>query len=780
MEKIVPLNNAETNMASDEIDNLPIDVLERTNNFTPHITEDRRKLNTNYSYKNTNQQYYQGELYKNNNNIEINENKSITLIKKKRISFNSFNVENTQNQNIQDLKDGISIKSFSNFSVEHHAKGKLCFKDEEDDLSLDGLKLNENINQGLCSNFMCNKRSVCNICNCCQQCCNNDAHKISILQEESPFQKNFKPERKHSFSKSLFEFDSYRQNGFSINNEFNDLDISQWNSVAPYAIENKYNLDNNNIFSDNFNVFGAKEKEEIQYDNNIFSLNNVDDIYNNNYLENNNDEIFNININKPNIDNNNSNNNININNNLLNQPNKFENLYSNYNQVNNSNFPTPEESNIINKNINNNIKNNFLSPNLTCRLALTKSKSFDELGFTSDDSYQDENILNSHGLQPFTLGDSKPRKKHKKRVSFNLPPEKTDSKHKEYLLEEPKKRGSSGDSTEKEKRKFNGNPINKIIQIAKEEKNENYKKYLCNQSEDNYIFKAIKNYDENYENGVKSNILNDNFAKLIIKEKSPDNSQKKYYFFTSKSFNSEDDSNTINKVNNNNLKPKSKEKETEEIESYTIIVNEHNTNTNTNDSSCPSKDNNNNHNRNHKNKDNSNKPKSRESSKSKNTNNSKKNKQYCNCKNSNCLKLYCDCFKFGRYCKPQLCSCLECFNNHNYEILRQKSIKHLQNKTKHAFKPKFVYDQNNDKLKHIIGCSCKNSSCLKNYCECFQNNLKCTSSCRCMDCRNFDIDKIISSNSNNNNANIKKLIDMNVSNKNTVEGDNSSSPIQSI
>lgn len=45
----------------------------------------------------------------------------------------------------------------------------------------------------------------------------------------------------------------------------------------------------------------------------------------------------------------------------------------------------------------------------------------------------------------------------------------------------------------------------------------------------------------------------------------------------------------------------------------------------------------------------------------------------CNCKKSRCLKLYCDCFAAGQYCK-HTCSCQSCLNNADnkcaYHILR--------------------------------------------------------------------------------------------------------------
>ena len=43
----------------------------------------------------------------------------------------------------------------------------------------------------------------------------------------------------------------------------------------------------------------------------------------------------------------------------------------------------------------------------------------------------------------------------------------------------------------------------------------------------------------------------------------------------------------------------------------------------------------------------------------------------CNCKKSNCLKKYCECFRQGRAC-CELCYCLDCSNGCNSARLRSK------------------------------------------------------------------------------------------------------------
>lgn len=36
------------------------------------------------------------------------------------------------------------------------------------------------------------------------------------------------------------------------------------------------------------------------------------------------------------------------------------------------------------------------------------------------------------------------------------------------------------------------------------------------------------------------------------------------------------------------------------------------------------------------------------------------------------------------------------------------------------------------------GCSCKKINCDKKYCECYAQNMKCTSFCKCVNCNNAE------------------------------------------
>ena len=60
----------------------------------------------------------------------------------------------------------------------------------------------------------------------------------------------------------------------------------------------------------------------------------------------------------------------------------------------------------------------------------------------------------------------------------------------------------------------------------------------------------------------------------------------------------------------------------------------------------------------------------------------------CNCKNSKCLKLYCECFAAGIYCDE--CNCKHCHNNVAHEAERKQAIEVTLERNPRAFRPKIA------------------------------------------------------------------------------------------
>ncbi|CAD8105501.1 unnamed protein product [Paramecium primaurelia] len=102
----------------------------------------------------------------------------------------------------------------------------------------------------------------------------------------------------------------------------------------------------------------------------------------------------------------------------------------------------------------------------------------------------------------------------------------------------------------------------------------------------------------------------------------------------------------------------------------------------------------------------------------------------CNCSNSHCLKLYCQCFHQNKQC-TELCKCVDC-KNYDYHLqVRQTALEKIKIKSQRQKHDNDLFD-----LSKVWGCKCQKSKCQKNYCECYIRNQKCTSNCKCKDCAN--------------------------------------------
>lgn len=114
----------------------------------------------------------------------------------------------------------------------------------------------------------------------------------------------------------------------------------------------------------------------------------------------------------------------------------------------------------------------------------------------------------------------------------------------------------------------------------------------------------------------------------------------------------------------------------------------------------------------------------------------------CACPKSQCIALYCDCFKSGRRCNGT-CSCINCKNT--LEQSGPQGARSLAIQSILARNPRaFTSNNANTPAKSVPdgqGCNCIRSRCLKLYCTCFQQGKTCDLDvCTCVDCCNVDGD----------------------------------------
>ena len=113
-------------------------------------------------------------------------------------------------------------------------------------------------------------------------------------------------------------------------------------------------------------------------------------------------------------------------------------------------------------------------------------------------------------------------------------------------------------------------------------------------------------------------------------------------------------------------------------------------------------------------------------------------KPSCKCKSSQCLKLYCSCFRAGVHCTERLCECTNCHNIVTPELSPSNHPKNCTCSTCSAVVTQKMQQVGQNASETSQGCNCKSSShCLKLYCGCFRSGNLCNPDrCKCVGCKN--------------------------------------------
>ena len=107
----------------------------------------------------------------------------------------------------------------------------------------------------------------------------------------------------------------------------------------------------------------------------------------------------------------------------------------------------------------------------------------------------------------------------------------------------------------------------------------------------------------------------------------------------------------------------------------------------------------------------------------------------CNCKNSHCLKLYCECYRSRGACSSH-CRCKDCYNTVKMQKFRQGLHPDEQPQEPPIKIAHKRLKPTGTRTKAQSSCRCKKSYCLKKYCECFSSGTPCSKDCACQGCQN--------------------------------------------